>query len=229
MTLISINVGMPRGIMHKGKRIRTGIFKDSVGGPVMLRELGAEGDGQADLSVHGGRDKAIYAYPHEHYSFWRTELARDDFSWGQFGENLTTEGYVEADLKVGDVFRIGDAEVEVSQPRSPCLNLAIRMEMADFPKRFVTSGRSGFYLRVLREGMVTAGDKIERIRRSGDSHGGDSPTLSELLAADYQPADNVETLKRAIQLDALSQAWRNDLAQRLGDVDGRNGVGGRVS
>lgn len=210
MRLVAVSVGRPRGVPFRGRLIQTGIFKEPVAAAVMLRELGADGDGQADLSVHGGRDKAVYAYPHEHYSYWQAELDRDDFSFGQFGENLTTVGVVESEVAVGDVFRIGEAKLEISQPRIPCLKLGIRMGQADFPKRFATSGRSGFYVRVLEEGQVSAGDEIECIH-----HEQNAPPLSELLAAYYRPADHRATLERAIQQPALSQAWRNDLTERL--------------
>lgn len=217
MKLLSVNVGRPRGVPYRGWLVQTGIYKEAVEGPVMLRELGAEGDGQADLSVHGGRDKAIYAYPFEHYAFWQAELDGDDFVFGHFGENLTTEGLKEEGLAVGDVLRIGEAELEVSQPRSPCLKLGIRMGLPDFPKRFVASGRSGFYLRVLQEGTVASGDPIERIRRGQDSF-----ALSKLLLAYYDPAAHLDSLERAIHIPALSQAWRNDLAERLVQVRGAN-------
>lgn len=217
-SLLSINVGRPRSVLYKGRRIETGIYKEPVEGPLMLRELGAEGDGQADLSVHGGLDKAIYAYPHEHYAYWADKLQRDDLTLGQFGENLTTVGFVEADTAVGDRFQIGEALLEVTQPRNPCMKLGIRMGLSDFPKQFIESGRSGFYLRVITEGSVTAGDTIERIHRNGDS-----PSLSELLAAYYQPAENVATLRRGIEVEALSQAWRNDLTERLVQVAGQSG------
>jgi len=210
MKLLSVNIGKPRGVPCQGKLVRTGIYKEPVSGAVMANELGLEGDGQADLSVHGGKDKAVYAYPHEHYAYWADELGRDDFVFGQFGENLTVEGLLESDLAVGDRLRIGDALLEVSQPRSPCLKLGIRMRQADFPKRFVASGKSGFYLRVIESGSLSAGDPIEHLQ------GGQGlPTLSELLDAYYHVGDHVELVKRAIDTPALSQAWRDDFTKHL--------------
>jgi MOSC domain-containing protein YiiM len=145
--------------------VTTGIFKDPVAGRIMLRRNNLEGDGQADLSVHGGWDKAVYVYPSEHYAYWRQELAGIPLPYGSFGENFTTEGLDESNVHIGDRFRIGGAVVEVTQPRMPCYKLAIRFKRADLPKRFHASGRCGFYLAVIGEGEVEAGDTFERIVR----------------------------------------------------------------
>jgi MOSC domain-containing protein YiiM len=158
MEIVSINVGLPREVSWKGKTVSTGIYKSPVEGPVKLTTLNLDGDGQADLSVHGGPDKAVYAYPAEHYGFWREELSDSELSWGAFGENFTTQGLLEEDLNIGDTFRIGSAVVRVSQPRMPCYKLGIRLGRADIVKRFLASRRSGFYLSVLEEGTVQAGD-----------------------------------------------------------------------
>ena len=165
MKLISIQVGRPRKVRWRGRTVSTGIFKEPVAGRIMLRRNNLEGDGQADLSVHGGWDKAVYAYPSEHYAYWRQQLPGMDLPYGSFGENFTSEGMDESSVHIGDRFRIGGALVEVTQPRMPCYKLAVRFRRPDMPKRFHASGRCGFYLAVLQEGEVGAGDTFERIER----------------------------------------------------------------
>ena len=166
MRLLSVNVSPPKEVLHGSETVETGIFKEPVAGRVMLRELNLDGDGQADLINHGGVHQAVYAYPIEHYDYWRRELGREDFGFGQFGENFTVEGMPEDEVHIGDVFRVGgDALVEVSQPRTPCFKLGIRMGLPRFPKLFLKSGRIGFFLRVLEEGEVGAGDAGERVAR----------------------------------------------------------------
>src|SRR6266567_6630488 len=165
MKLLSVNVGLPREIEWKGKIVRTSIFKAAVPGRVRVAKLNLEGDQQSDLSVHGGVDKAVYAYPSEHYPFWRRELPGMDLPWGVFGENLTTEGLLEETLHIGDRLRVGSSEFLVTQPRMPCFKLGIRFGRPDIVKQFLQSGRSGFYLAVEREGEVGPGDAIERLAR----------------------------------------------------------------
>ena len=160
MKIVSINVGRPRNVEWRGKIVSTSIFKEPVAGPVRLQRLNLAGDEQADLSVHGGANKAVYVYPSEHYAYWRKELPGVELPWGAFGENLTTEGLSESTLQIGDRLIIGSAELRVTQPRMPCFKLAIRFGRPDMVKRFQQSGRSGFYLSVLREGVLTAGDSI---------------------------------------------------------------------
>jgi MOSC domain-containing protein YiiM len=167
MKLLSVNVGRPRSVESHGRTVRTAIFKD----PVLLRvhvgRTNIEGDRQADLRVHGGPDKAVYAYDLSGYAHWRKALARE-LPLGQFGENLTVEGMPETEVRIGDVYRVGGALLQVSQPRSPCYKLALRMEMPTFLKPFLESGRTGFYLRVLEEGEIGAGDAIELVSRDPD-------------------------------------------------------------
>ena len=155
--LVSLNVGKPREVDRDGEKIATGIFKRPVEGRVALRATNLEGDGQADLSVHGGIHKAVYVYSCDHYAFWREALGREDLRYGQFGENFSVAGWTDDQVHIGDVFRVGTALLEVSQPRDPCMKLGLRMGDARFPKRFLASGRPGFYLRVLEEGEVGAG------------------------------------------------------------------------
>lgn len=163
MKLLSVNVGQPREVEWRGESVRTSIFKEPVQGRVRVERLKLEGDQQSDLSVHGGIDKAVYAYPSEHYAFWRKELPGVELPWGAFGENLTTEGLLEGETRIGDRLRAGSAEFVVTQPRMPCFKLAIRFGRPDMVKRFMRSGRTGFYLAVVREGEVGAGDAIEAV------------------------------------------------------------------
>jgi MOSC domain-containing protein YiiM len=165
MKLLSIQVGHPRKVKWRRRTVTTGIYKDPVEGRIMLRRSNLEGDEQADLRVHGGWDKAVYVYPSEHYAFWRTELPGMHLPYGMFGENFTTEGLDESSVRIGDRFRIGGAVVEVTQPRVPCYKLGVRFGRLDMPQRFHASGRCGFYLAVLEEGDVGAGDVWERIGR----------------------------------------------------------------
>jgi MOSC domain-containing protein YiiM len=167
MKLVSMQVGRPREVRWRRTTVTTGIFKEPVTGRIMLRRNNLDGDGQADLSVHGGWDKAVYVYPSEHYPVWRAELPGMHLPYGMFGENFTTEGLDESSVHIGDRFRIGGAVVEVTQPRMPCYKLGIRFGKPDMPKRFHASGRCGFYLAVLQEGEVGVGDVVERIARNG--------------------------------------------------------------
>jgi MOSC domain-containing protein YiiM len=165
MKLVSVQVGRPRTVRWHGRSVSTGIYKEPVAGRIMLRRFNLDGDEQADLTVHGGRDKAVYVYPSEHYPRWQAEFPDLPLPYGMFGENFTTEGLDEQSVRIGDQFRIGEAVVEVTQPRLPCYKLGIRFGRPDMPKRFHASGRCGLYLAVLREGEVGAEDLWERIAR----------------------------------------------------------------
>src|SRR5689334_22916200 len=166
MKIISLNVGLPRLVLRNGEPVSTGIFKEPVSGRVMLRTLNLDGDRQADLSVHGGPYKAVYVYPSEHYSFWEEELDSPNLPRGMFGENFTTMGLFETEISIGDKFQVGSAEVMVTQPRMPCFKLALRFGRSDMLKRFLASQRTGFYLSVLKEGEVIAGDEVLLIEKS---------------------------------------------------------------
>ena len=169
MQVISINVGLPREVEWRDQIVLTSIFKEPVAGRVRVGRLNIEGDQQSDLTVHGGAGKAVYVYPSEHYEFWRKELPDADLPWGAFGENLTTSGLSEDDVRIGDRFAIGSAEFVVTQPRMPCFKLTIRLGRADMIKRFYRSGRSGFYLAVVKEGEIGAGDEISLLSRDDDA------------------------------------------------------------
>ena len=220
MKLISVNVGLPREVLSKARTVTTGIFKEPVKGTVMVRWLNLDGDKQADLSVHGGPDKAVYAYPVEHYDYWRYEFPDMDLPFGMFGENFTTEGLLEEAINMGDRFRVGRAELRVTQPRLPCYKLGIKFGREDMVKRFLASGRTGFYFQVLREGEVAAGDEIVRISRGKNSF-----AVSDLtrlyVNKDYSEAGR-ETLARAAQVAALPESWRSYFLQRLKMTSGRS-------
>jgi len=213
MKLISINIGRPRPVPHEGRVVSTGIFKEPMAGPVFLRRLNLDGDGQADLRVHGGADKAVYAYPFEHYAFWAGELGRDDFAHGQFGENFTITGWLEDAVCIGDEFRIGAARVQVTQPRSPCFKLGIRMNDDQFPARFAAANRTGFYLRVLQEGRVAAGDAIERV-----AHDAGSLSVRDVFRLRHDRGTR-EEYERAARLSALSPSWRAVFEKRLKEMN----------
>lgn len=166
MRVVSVNVGQARTVTWSGRAVRTGIYKEPVAGRVRATSLGIVGDRQVDLRYHGGPAKAVYAYPSEHYAAWRRELARDDLPWGMFGENLTTEGILEDDTRVGDQVAVGSVVLEVTHPRFPCYKLGIKFGSQRFVRAFLDSGRSGFYLAVVREGELGAGDPIRVLKQS---------------------------------------------------------------
>jgi MOSC domain-containing protein YiiM len=210
MELISINVGLPREVSWQGKTVSTAIFKSPVEGPIKLRTLNLEGDGQADLSVHGGPNKAAYIYPAEHYVFWRGELPDMELTWGHFGENFTTQGLLEENVQIGDTFRVGSALVKVTEPRMPCYKLGIRFGRVDMVKRFLASRRTGFYLTVLEEGTVQAGDTFAYVERS--THGIGVVDITRLYAFDK---DDWATMRRVVEVEALPESWRGYFQQRL--------------
>lgn len=210
MRIVSVNVGRPRTVTWRGRPVTTAIFKDPVPGRVPVRQLNLEGDGQADLSVHGGTDKAVYVYSAEHYADWRRELADLELPWGMFGENLTVEGLREDDVHVGDRLRLGSAEVVVTQPRLPCYKLGVRFGRDDIVKRFLVSGRTGFYLAVTQEGDVGTGDPVEVLAR--DPQGITVGDVTRLYVRDKR---NVAKLRRAIQVAALPEGWRSQFEEQL--------------
>jgi len=211
MKLLSVNVCLPREIAYRGKTVTTGIFKEPVSARVRAGALGLNGDGQADRSVHGGADMAVYAYPHQHYGFWEAELGRRDLPFGQFGENLTITGISEDSTRVGDLFRIGTVLFQVTQPRIPCYKLAIRMaEEFDFPARFQASGRLGFYFRVREQGDVGAGDTVELIDRDDKS-----VTIAEFIEIYLNYMHEPEQLTRILASRDLSDGWRGYLEDAL--------------
>ncbi len=211
LRLKSVNVSQPKAVVHEGAVVSTGIFKEPVIGRVRVHRLGLEGDGQADLKVHGGPDQAVYAYPAEHYDYWRRALGRKRLPWGQFGENLTIEGLEEGTALVGDILRIGGALLQVTHPRLPCYKLGIRMGAGkDFPKRCLRSGRGGFSLRVIEEGELAAGDPIALAERAEDSL-----SIAEFLQIYVSKPPDPSALVRALSAPGLSAGWRSHFEKAL--------------
>lgn len=208
MKLLSVNVSQPKEVSYNGERIKTGIFKEPVPGRTMMRRLNIDGDGQGDLSVHGGIHKAVYVYSVEHYDYWKRELGREDLTYGKFGENLTVEGLLEGAVHIGDVFRIGEALVEVSQPRVPCFKLGIKMGDPRIVKPFLESKRVGFYVRVLEEGEVGAGDAIERTKV-----GEGQMTVKEIVHLRHSKNANIRAVEKAASLPALTPSWRDSFEE----------------
>jgi MOSC domain-containing protein YiiM len=209
MRVLSVNVGLPREVIWRGTPVTTGIYKEPVAGPVRIRTLNLVGDRQADLRVHGGRDKAVYAYPSEFYELWSRERPELDLGPGMFGENLTTEGLLDENVSVGDRFRVGTAELVVTQPRLPCFKLGIKMRRDEFVTEFLERGLFGFYLGVVREGEVEAGDPIVELQR--DSRGFRVSEVARLFARDR---DDIEGAQRAGDLDVLPESWRDYFRKR---------------
>jgi MOSC domain-containing protein YiiM len=208
--LVSLNVARPRLVLYGGASVSTGIFKTPVSGPVALRTLNLDGDRQADLAVHGGVYKAVYAYPSEHYEFWARELPGIDLPWGMFGENFSSEGLREDELHIGDRLRIGSATVVVRQPRMPCYKLAIKFQRDDMIERFLRSGRSGFYFSVEQEGEVQEGDSFEFVSRDGGGI-----TIPEMNRLFFHDKYDRGLLQKAIASSALPESWREYFLPRL--------------
>lgn len=210
MTLLSVNTGGPREVRASGALVRTSIWKSPRDGRVVVRTLNLDGDAQSDLSAHGGTNKAVYVYPFEHYAYWRDQLPGIDLPFGVFGENLTTEGLLEADVCIGDRLEIGTAEFQVTQPRQPCFKLGIRFGREDMVKRFVASLRSGFYVAVTREGDVGAGDVVRIVHRAPSSM-----SVHEIFALQFDENGTHEQLRRAASIEGLSPGWRDEFRTRV--------------
>jgi MOSC domain-containing protein YiiM len=210
MQVISVNVGQPRELVLKGQTVVTGIFKEAVEGRIAVGRLNLEGDRQADLTVHGGLEKAIYAYPAEHYSFWREQFPEMELPWGMFGENLTITGLLEDTVHIGDHFRVGSAKLRVTQPRLPCYKLGIKFGREDILRRFLRSGMTGFYFAVLEEGEVAAGDPISLLHR--DEH---QIKVAEIVRLYHQDKYNLDLIRRVVAVEALPEEWRDYFQQRI--------------
>jgi MOSC domain-containing protein YiiM len=210
MKLLSVNVSRPREVAHGSETVTTGIFKEPVDGRVMLGTLNLDGDGQADLVGHGGIYKAAYAYPVENYEYWKRELGREDLTFGWFGENFTVERMTEDEVHIGDVFRVGGALVEVTQPRVPCYKLGLKMGLKGFEKTFLASCRVGFYLRVLEEGEVGVGDGLDRVRTDPERI-----TVREMCHLLYFDPENLTGARKALRIRALSPGWQQSFEARL--------------
>lgn len=210
MRVISVNVGLPLEVPSDGTTVLTSIFKSPVQGRVAIQGHNLAGDQQSDTAVHGGAFKAVYAYPSEHYAFWRRERPGEELPWGAFGENLTIEGLLEHEIHVGDRLRIGSAELVVTQPRMPCYKLGIRFGDPQIIKSFLDSRRSGFYLSVAVEGDVAAGERLDILERHPAA-----VSIRELLGMHQRDERNLDRLREAVANPALSQSWRRDLTERL--------------
>jgi MOSC domain-containing protein YiiM len=215
MRVVSVQVGLPRDVVSRGRTVSTGIFKEPVDGPVRVAGVNLEGDRQADLTVHGGPDKAVYVYPAEHYPFWRDQLGRD-LGWGAFGENLTVEGVpLEDELCIGDLLRIGSAELVVVQPRLPCFKLGIRFGDPMMVKRFFDARRTGYYLRIVKEGYLAAGDEVAFV-----SHDPAQVPVAEITRLFADDEDDVEAVRRLLTVESLPEAWRNYFEQLAEAISG---------
>lgn len=210
MKLVSVNVGQPREVTWQGKTVSTGIFKSPVTGPVALRKHNLAGDRQADLSVHGGPTKAVYAYPAQHYEYWRQELPEAELVWGNFGENLTIDGVDEETVRIGDEFQVGTARLVVTQPRMPCFKLGLRFGDPMMVKRFLQSRRTGFYFGIVEEGQVQTGDEVELLSQHPDGL-----TVMDVTRLFTTEKTNRSLLKKAVSVAALSDDWRDHFASQL--------------
>jgi MOSC domain-containing protein YiiM len=210
MNIISVNVGLPREVSWNGRTVTTGIFKEPVAGRITVRSLNLEGDQQADLTVHGGLDKAVYAYAVESYNYWRDQLPDIDLPWGMFGENLTIAGLSEARVNVGDRFRVGTVELIATQPRMPCYKLGIRFGRPDIIKQFLDSRLTGVYFAVAQEGDIGAGDTLELVNRDSNH-----VTIADITSLYMRETSDLDLLQRAIHHPALPASWRDYFQQRL--------------
>ena len=219
--LLSVNVGLPRDVTWNGKTVRTSVRKSPVDGPRMVRRLNIQGDAQADLAGHGGEHRAVFVYQMDSYHYWERFLGRDDFTFGQFGENFTVEGLLDNEVCIGDRYRIGGAEFEVTQPRVTCYRVGIRMNEPRMAALLVAHHRPGFYFRVLQEGEVGAGDDIVKI-----ADGAERISVAEVDALLYLPGHSSEQLQRALRIPALSKGWQSSFQAMLQqDLSSKTTVG----
>jgi MOSC domain-containing protein YiiM len=218
MKLISVNTGLPREAVWHSMTVTTGIYKEPVKSRVALRKLNLDGDRQADLTVHGGEFKAVYCYPLLHYDYWRAQLPGKDLPLAVFGENFTIDNFVEDSIHLGDRFAVGSAQVIVTQPRLPCYKLGIRFQADDMVKRFLASARTGFYLAVTREGEVGAGDEMKPL--ASDPHAVPVSEITRLYVAKRFSSADVVSLKKALQVQALPESWKQYFRERLGRIFG---------
>jgi MOSC domain-containing protein YiiM len=213
MKLLSVNCGLPREVLWHGTKVTTSIYKEPVGGRVALRTLNLDGDRQSDLKVHGGKYKAVYFYSVEHYGYWKAELGRPALSFGAFGENFTVEEFLEDDVYVGDRISVGSAELVVTQPRLPCYKLGIRFESDEMIKRFLDSGRTGFYTAVVREGEVAAGDELTVVWHDPDAV--PVSAIPRLYIAKQYDAEDLRQARRLLAAEALPDSWKGYLEQKM--------------
>ena len=211
--VVSVNVGRPRKLEALGRVTRTSIFKQSVDGAVAVLAGGVEGDKQSDLRVHGGPTKAVYGYPVEHYPLWAAEMPDEPLPWGAFGENLSIEGLHEGEVFVGDVYRVGTAELRVTEPRLPCFKLVMKFRREAMIPRMLETRRTGFYFGVVHEGRVRAGDAIELVSRDPARL-----TVDDVVRLTATDPDDVATLRRALACDTLPEGWKKKFRRRLEEL-----------
>jgi MOSC domain-containing protein YiiM len=208
--ILSVNVSLPKEIDFEGQKVTTGIFKEPVERRVMLKTLNLDGDKQADLTVHGGPDKAVYAYPIEHYEYWHKVFPNIEMPYGMFGENFTTEGLMEGEVCIGDVFQIGSSRVIATQPRMPCYKLGVKFGRMDVLRKFLASGRSGIYFKVSKEGEVGTGDTIQQIGKDPNRI-----TISDIVRLYASDKENIESMRRAVKVEALPEGWKHHLLEQI--------------
>jgi MOSC domain-containing protein YiiM len=212
--ILSVNVSYPKEVDYEGQKVTTGIFKEPIEGRVKLGTLNLDGDKQADLTVHGGPDKAVYAYPIEHYEFWRKVYPNMEMPNGMFGENFTTEGLMEIDINVGDIFEIGSSKVIATQPRMPCYKLGVKFGRMDVLKKFLASGRSGIYFKVLEEGEVGAGDPIIQIKKDTNRVG-----ISDIVRLYASDREDIKMMRRTLKVEALPKGWKDYFYEQIRRVE----------
>ncbi|MDP9489337.1 MAG: MOSC domain-containing protein [Thermoproteota archaeon] len=210
MKLLSLNVALPRQVNFQNELVTTGIFKEPVSGRVRLRKLNLDKDKQADLTVHGGTDKAVYAYAGEHYSYWRKELHGTPLPWGMFGENFTTQGMFEETINVGDQFQVGTAKVIATQPRMPCYKLGVKFGRIDIIKKFLASGLTGVYFKVLKEGELEQGDEIKLIKKDKNN-----VTIKDIVRLYTVNIDDIQTMERAVKVKDLPKGWKFHFIEQI--------------
>jgi len=208
--VLSVNVGLPCTVEWKGRLVSTGIFKEPVEGRIRIDKLNLEGDQQADLSVHGGPDKAIYVYSAQYYDFWQHEYPEITFKWGMFGENLTVSGLRDDTVNIGDHFQIGTTALVVTQPRLPCYKLGLRFGRNDIIKRFAKQAYTGFYLAVIQEGDIGTGDKIHLLNKDKNE-----VKVSDIVSLFSSRKRDLAEIKRVIQVEALPDSWKEYFLERL--------------
>ena len=222
-SLLSVNVGLPQDVSWHGRTVHTAVWKRPVAGSRMVRRLNIDGDGQGDLAGHGGEHRAVFVYQIESYRYWQEQLGRADFTYGQFGENFTVAGLADDQVCIGDRYRIGAALFEVTQPRVTCYRVGIRMDNPQIPALLISHHRPGFYLRVLREGEVQAGDEIVQV-----AAGPEAMTVAEVDALLYLPGHPRQQLARALRIPALPAGWRGSFQAMLGQAGAPGGAGGNA-
>ena len=212
--ILSVNVSYPKEVEFEGQKVTTGIFKEPIEGRVKLRTLNLDGDKQADLTVHGGPDKAVYAYPSEHYESWHKVYPNMEMPNGMFGENFTTEGLMESEVNVGDIFSMGSAKVIATQPRMPCYKLGVKFGRMDVLKKFLASSRSGIYFKVLEEGEVGAGDLIVKIKSDTNRVG-----ISDIVRLYASDREDTKTMRRAVKVKALPEGWKDYFYEQIRRIE----------